>query len=158
MRMCVVCVLVLVFVFGIFLLFLVHNECACVLGLFFFFKQKTAYEMRISDWSSDVCPSDLVRAAVPAPRRVRPAPTAATPESPSGREAPVLRARRASVLPKYAPAAAIRRRSAAAPHRVRSSPPRHRSSSSVEGRIVGKEWVRSGRPQCAPDHQTKKTP
>src|SRR3546814_20082580 len=33
----------------------------CVLScdLFFFFKQKTAYEMRISDWSSDVCSSDL---------------------------------------------------------------------------------------------------
>src|SRR3546814_19902539 len=29
---------------------------------FFFFKQKTAYEMRISDWSSDVCSSDLVAA------------------------------------------------------------------------------------------------
>src|SRR3546814_1516834 len=28
---------------------------------FFFFKQKTAYEMRISDWSSDVCSSDLDR-------------------------------------------------------------------------------------------------
>src|SRR3546814_6982513 len=28
---------------------------------FFFFKQKTAYEMRISDWSSDVCSSDLAR-------------------------------------------------------------------------------------------------
>src|SRR3546814_7660579 len=32
--------------------------------VFFFFKQKTAYEMRISDWSSDVCSSDL-----PAPAR-----------------------------------------------------------------------------------------
>src|SRR3546814_4149860 len=31
----------------------------CLL-FFFFFKQKTAYEMRISDWSSDVCSSDLV--------------------------------------------------------------------------------------------------
>src|SRR3546814_1634206 len=30
--------------------------CLCV----FFFKQKTAYEMRISDWSSDVCSSDLL--------------------------------------------------------------------------------------------------
>src|SRR3546814_5105372 len=30
---------------------------------FFFFKQKTAYEMRISDWSSDVCSSDLLRKA-----------------------------------------------------------------------------------------------
>src|SRR3546814_10745313 len=31
----------------------------CSLFVFFFFKQKTAYEMRISDWSSDVCSSDL---------------------------------------------------------------------------------------------------
>src|SRR3546814_18691241 len=31
----------------------------CSESLFFFFKQKTAYEMRISDWSSDVCSSDL---------------------------------------------------------------------------------------------------
>src|SRR3546814_15880969 len=30
---------------------------------FFFFKQKTAYELRISDWSSDVCSSDLVAIA-----------------------------------------------------------------------------------------------
>src|SRR3546814_3142688 len=33
-----------------------HRSCR-----FFFFKQKTAYEMRISDWSSDVCSSDLIR-------------------------------------------------------------------------------------------------
>src|SRR3546814_4678418 len=36
--------------------------CCCVLFMMFFvvfFKQKTAYEMRISDWSSDVCSSDL---------------------------------------------------------------------------------------------------
>src|SRR3546814_20709443 len=37
--------------------------CVCIVGVlsfcFFFFKQKTAYEMRISDWSSDVCSSDL---------------------------------------------------------------------------------------------------
>src|SRR3546814_3247387 len=32
---------------------------------FFFFKQKTAYEMRISDWSSDVCSSDLMEEALP---------------------------------------------------------------------------------------------
>src|SRR3546814_5555265 len=36
---------------------------------FFFFKQKTAYEMRISDWSSDVCSSDLDRAQAPFPGR-----------------------------------------------------------------------------------------
>src|SRR3546814_4424830 len=35
-----------------------------VLFVFFFFKQKTAYEMRISDWSSDVCSSDLGENAV----------------------------------------------------------------------------------------------
>src|SRR3546814_6778377 len=34
-----------------------------VFCVFFFFKQKTAYEMRISDWSSDVCSSDLFEAA-----------------------------------------------------------------------------------------------
>src|SRR3546814_7784804 len=44
------------------------DRVACVLGvmfciLVFFFKQKTAYEMRISDWSSDVCSSDLKTAA-----------------------------------------------------------------------------------------------
>src|SRR3546814_4869689 len=31
-----------------------------MLLIFFFFKQKTAYELRISDWSSDVCSSDLM--------------------------------------------------------------------------------------------------
>src|SRR3546814_10706125 len=34
--------------------------CCELFFWFFFFKQKTAYEMRISDWSSDVCSSDLV--------------------------------------------------------------------------------------------------
>src|SRR3546814_9733805 len=43
----------IVLCFGVFML--------CYLYLFFFFKQKTAYEMRISDWSSDVCSSDLPR-------------------------------------------------------------------------------------------------
>src|SRR3546814_7783584 len=33
--------------------------CSICVMIFFFFKQKTAYEMRISDWSSDVCSSDL---------------------------------------------------------------------------------------------------
>src|SRR3546814_10030603 len=36
--------------------------CVFWCHLFFFFKQKTAYEVRISDWSSDVCSSDLVEA------------------------------------------------------------------------------------------------
>src|SRR3546814_4212195 len=34
-------------------------DCSILCVVVFFFKQKTAYEMRISDWSSDVCSSDL---------------------------------------------------------------------------------------------------
>src|SRR3546814_1402231 len=41
---------------------------SCIVVIFFFFKQKTAYEMRISDWSSDVCSSDLRKIR---PRRCR---------------------------------------------------------------------------------------
>src|SRR3546814_10838602 len=49
---------VLILLFFVYCWYLV---CYCVHLLFFvfFFKQKTAYEMRISDWSSDVCSSDL---------------------------------------------------------------------------------------------------
>src|SRR3546814_19117640 len=39
---------------------------------FFFFKQKTAYEMRISDWSSDVCSSDLTVLVLSDPRTLSP--------------------------------------------------------------------------------------
>src|SRR3546814_3310901 len=42
------------------------SRCWLCVCCFFFFKQKTAYEMRISDWSSDVCSSDLVWRAVAA--------------------------------------------------------------------------------------------
>src|SRR3546814_9663867 len=37
-------------------------RCILLMSVVFFFKQKTAYEMRISDWSSDVCSSDLIDA------------------------------------------------------------------------------------------------
>src|SRR3546814_3683792 len=52
------------------------NDCCMYMccGLFlycFFFKQKTAYEMRISDWSSDVCSSDLQFPALPGPEQSR---------------------------------------------------------------------------------------
>src|SRR3546814_3080945 len=40
----------------------------CFYDEIFFVKQKTAYEMRISDWSSDVCSSDLAGGHVPARR------------------------------------------------------------------------------------------
>src|SRR3546814_2143899 len=49
--MCESCVIILVWS-----VILIYVFC-----YLFFFKQKTAYEMRISDWSSDVCSSDLLR-------------------------------------------------------------------------------------------------
>src|SRR3546814_6541712 len=56
--------------------------CLC----FFFFKQKTAYEMRISDWSSDVCSSDLRHSADRRRDRhggcVRPRPASPAPDRP----------------------------------------------------------------------------
>src|SRR3546814_15202350 len=52
---------------------------------FFFFKQKTAYEMRISDWSSDLCSSDLKR---PSPRRPPPSRPRTSPRHPPPRPSP----------------------------------------------------------------------
>src|SRR3546814_7828980 len=49
----------LFYIFFLFCLFRVVLLLFLFLCYFFFFKQKTAYEMRISDWSSDVCSSDL---------------------------------------------------------------------------------------------------
>src|SRR3546814_3382256 len=61
---CVVVVVVVLF-------YLMLSSVYSVMFCFFFFKQKTAYEMRISDWSSDVCSSDLVCRGghLPRPRR-----------------------------------------------------------------------------------------
>src|SRR3546814_6924660 len=50
---------------------------------FFFFKQKTAYEMRISDWSSDVCSSDL---RIPRPQLLAHAAVVPTEHRPADRE------------------------------------------------------------------------
>src|SRR3546814_8520243 len=54
--MCIYCYIL--FDFCYVFIFIVIVLSVCYLH-FFFFKQKTAYEMRISDWSSDVCSSDL---------------------------------------------------------------------------------------------------
>src|SRR3546814_425020 len=70
---CLVSFLIMLFIYIIFysffflLLYLLFKFFLC---LFFFFKQKTAFGMRISDWSSDVCSSDLTR--TPSPARWRP--------------------------------------------------------------------------------------
>src|SRR3546814_4828764 len=45
-------------------------DVVMVCCMLFFFKQKTAYEMRISDWSSDVCSSDLVRRQALGPQQL----------------------------------------------------------------------------------------
>src|SRR3546814_8678317 len=44
-----------------------HRILRLYVVVFFFFKQKTAYEMRISDWSSDVCSSDLLGGSLRTP-------------------------------------------------------------------------------------------
>src|SRR3546814_1764941 len=107
---------------------------------FFFFKQKTAYEMRISDWSSDVCSSDLAdfgSQGGQCPRRRRPA-RRADREGPQG---PGLRARPACRLDRAVlrPAARGRRRGAAADRRQGGAARQVRERS--EERRVGKECV-----------------
>src|SRR3546814_5794061 len=55
------CVLESLSIFGLIVFYItIYGRIWVVMIIaFFFFKQKTAYEMRISDWSSDVCSSDL---------------------------------------------------------------------------------------------------
>src|SRR3546814_8735501 len=79
------------------MLLFICRLCLCV-TLFFFFKQKTAYEMRISDWSSDVCSSDLpIPASAPleanpaaqaADEQIAPAPLPEPPPAPAATPAP----------------------------------------------------------------------
>src|SRR3546814_16173204 len=56
--------------------------------LVFFFKQKTAYEMRISDWSSDVCSSDLTGAGNGKPATKRDGPKKSTGKKATGKKLP----------------------------------------------------------------------
>src|SRR3546814_10835383 len=101
----------------------------------FFFKQKTAYEVRISDWSSDVCSSDLrvvgygawtVSQAAPPPK-------------------PDVKSDPASADKK--PAATTTRVSAAKPATKSAATPR-----CTEERRVGKECVRTCRSRRSPYH------
>src|SRR3546814_1696557 len=104
-----------------------------VVFLFFFFKQKTAYEMRISDWSSDVCSSDLSGTAFRRTRRCRG-------EATRPRRTPNRRGD---------PAAA---RSTAPAHRTRCT----RRSDRSEERRGGKECVSTCRSRWSPFHIKKK--
>src|SRR3546814_3863575 len=87
--------------------------------VFFFFKQKTAYEMRISDWSSDVCSSDLATDPGPPPPATsgQPPPDRGSPPRPSYRRGrdltapgprPARRRAGSSGPPRRSPAAARR--------------------------------------------------
>src|SRR3546814_3075111 len=99
---------------------------------FFFFKQKTAYEMRISDWSSDVCSSDLLLTAVLL-------------------DAPALglthwgRAKLMHRAGEYAVSSAVAARRCDGTWRS-------------EERRVGKECVSTCRSRCSPYHSKKNTP
>src|SRR3546814_6532262 len=55
--------------YSCFVLYL-NNYSLLLSNVFFFFKQKTAYEMRISDWSSDVCSSDLADVVIDNAHRI----------------------------------------------------------------------------------------
>src|SRR3546814_16645262 len=103
--------------------------------LLFFFKQKTAYELRISDWSSDVCSSDL-RAAEAVPFRAF---------RHRGAAAGARRRDRARLLHQD--------RLEADPHLYR--PPRIEGARSEERR-VGKECVSTCRSRRWAYHETKK--
>src|SRR3546814_2900322 len=105
-------------------------HCSHCMLFFFFFKQKTAYEMRISDWSSDVCSSDL---------RINPNVwVGALPHAKRG-----LKKLRfgAAALNGFQ-----QQFYAAVPHLI------HRGANRSEERRVGKECVSTCRSRWSPDH------
>src|SRR3546814_16335978 len=147
----------------------------------FLCKQKTAYEMRISDWSSDVCSSDLtIRyyekiGLLPAPDR-----TAGNYRSYSathlGRLSFIRRARDLGFSieqvrdllglsdqrdrPCEAVDAIAREHLSEVERKIRDLQALHRELASIlrsEERRVGKECVRTGRYRWSPDHSKKKT-
>src|SRR3546814_2581506 len=97
---------------------------------FFFYKQKTAYEMRISDWSSDVCSSDLISAVQ---RAVRTLPIATV---------------TAAVITAMNAAPVIALGTLNTSRSTRSDPASDRS----EERRVGKECVSTCRSRWSPYH------
>src|SRR3546814_7532176 len=94
-------------------------------GVFFFFKQKTAYEMRISDWSSDVCSSDL---------------------------SPQKRGRPWGHLPTVVPPAGSRRRKYATEEERQAARRKTWREYRSEERRVGKECVSTCRSRWRPYH------
>src|SRR3546814_20297142 len=121
---------------------------------FFFFKQQTAYEMRISDWSSDVCSSDLVVAEDEA-RHVEIGLAASfrqiVGEADKRQSPAVFRAGDNGIAPDHAIFQRkfhVARRYRLEPTFVRRVPDAGRS----EERRVGKEWVRTGKSRWSAIH------
>src|SRR3546814_2075429 len=108
---------------------------------FFFFKQKTAYEMRISDWSSDVCSSDLQRQRQ---HRHQPA---------DCRRPQIVRNEMRTALPlgggKRQPREQNQCKDAA---RCGAPITQRQKVQRSEERRVGKEWVSTCRSRWTPDH------
>src|SRR3546814_15148863 len=122
--------------------------------MFFFFKQKTAYEMRISDWSSDVCSSDLAHRAGAQEPQCRPRYIEGKPV-PADRSGKPLRAqpqrpRRDAHAKGHGTAPAADRMVAASDHRPR---PPSRASDRTDRRSAGTGRRLSDRlPQTRQDH------
>src|SRR3546814_12047297 len=113
---------------------------------FFFFKQKTAYEMRIRDWSSDVCSSDLSSAA-----SMRA--TVRVPGSRPRRRSPTSRGSLTAIRPNLVGGISdCRRNRSILPSTVISKPRFDRS----EERRVGKECVSPCRSRWSTYHYKKK--
>src|SRR3546814_17138359 len=121
--------------------------------LVFFFKQKTAYEMRISDWSSDVCSSDLVAQPVEHEDRAFEAAQLAHREG-------------QSVLSRIGGQAAKHRRSGGGVGAYRCGEPQqflpmrrdmHQCDRRSEELRVGREFVSTCRSRWSPSHLKKKT-
>src|SRR3546814_16676446 len=121
----------------------------CGVWYFFCFKQKTAYEMRISDWSSDVCSSDLKLTTPICPPPVRSLFTLATGRVSSGSWASWVAAACTTVsLPSTSTCTASRPSKRRRP-KSGGTPPRS------EERRVGKECVSTGRSGWS-QYKTKK--
>src|SRR3546814_2263283 len=110
---------------------------------FFFFKQKTAYEMRISDWSSDVCSSDLQAHFLRSVLRLGPGARLAVF---NGRDGEWL-AEIDALGKGWCSLALIEQRRAAAPE-----PDLWLVFARSEERRVGKECVSTCRSRWSPDH------
>src|SRR3546814_1710734 len=113
-----------------------------LLFVFFFFKQKTSYEMRISDWSSDVCSSDLLEGLRDAAPETRP------------RRQRHLLARRDLLYPGQLRGSRthLPRRVPALPEKQQGARQSLQARQRSEERRVGKECVSTCRARWSPYH------